>query len=158
MSTATITRAVLAAEMPAVTAWASRRGWTIEADAPSLRLSAATVHPVVQTVIVFCADLTGYPATPPAWTCLNGTGHAASAAFPVAGSRAGLSGSIFHPNGVICAPWNRLAYAVHGGPHNDWGDLTGWKTVTGGVTQAHTLADMLTTLALHLSASRAIAA
>jgi hypothetical protein len=26
----------------------------------------------------------------------------------------------FHGNPVICAPWNRKAYAAHGGPHSDW--------------------------------------
>ncbi len=26
----------------------------------------------------------------------------------------------FHNNPVICAPWNRKAYASHGGPHSDW--------------------------------------
>lgn len=154
----TITCAVLIAETPAITGWASRHGWRIETDTASLTLDAAAVHPATQTAIVFHADLTGYPAVPPAWTCRSGTGETAPSAFPVAGSRNGIPGSVFHPNGVICAPWNRLAYAVHGGPHNEWGELTGWKTVPGDVTQAHTLADMLTALALHLSASPATAA
>jgi hypothetical protein len=53
----------------------------------------------------------------------------------------------------ICAPWNRLAYAVHGGPHNDWGTTTDWKQAAATSTQAHTLPDMLSALRLHLQYS-----
>lgn len=153
MATATITRAVLAAETPAATAWANRHGWNIHTDATGPTLDASTAHPVTGTLIVFHADLSGYPTIPPAWTCQDAQGSAKPSVFPLPGSRPGLPGSIFHPQLVICAPWNRLAYAAHGGPHTDWVDLRGWKTVPGNPTQAHTLADMLATLALHLAAS-----
>jgi hypothetical protein len=158
MGGATVTRAMLAAETPAIMAWAARHGWDIRIDEGALTLDAATVHPASQATIVFHADLDDYPALPPAWTCRDSAGEAIPSAFPLAGTRPGVPGSIFHPGLVICAPWNRLAYAVHGGPHNDWGELTVWKTVSGGHTQAHTLADMLTALAVHLSVSPAAAA
>ncbi|MFC0028006.1 hypothetical protein ACFFMM_00510 [Micromonospora chaiyaphumensis] len=64
-----------------------------------------------------------------------------------------MPGSIFHPNRLICAPWNRLAYAEHGGPHPDWGALTNWKTAGAGYTKADTLADMLSQIHLHLTLS-----
>jgi hypothetical protein len=149
---------MLAAETPAIASWATRHHWKVDIDPDALTLDAATVHPVSGTPIVFRAELDGYPAEPPAWTCRDRGGAATRSAFPLAGSRPGVPGSIFHSDLVICAPWNRLAYAVHGGPHRDWAELTGWKTVSGGATQAHSLADMLSVLALHLSASPATAA
>lgn len=153
MATATITQAVLAAEMPAIAAWVNRHSWEIRSDPAALTLDASTVHPVTATVIVFHAELSDYPTIPPAWTCRDAQGVVTPSVFPVGGSRPGGPGSIFHPQLVICAPWNRLAYAVHGGPHNDWVDLSGWKNVPGGHTQAHTLSDMLSTLAFHLAVS-----
>ena len=33
----------------------------------------------------------------------------------------------FHNQPVICAPWNRKAYASHGGPHSDWA-MASWAT------------------------------
>jgi hypothetical protein len=114
---------------------------------------AKTVHPTNGVPIVFHAEIDGYPAIPPAWTCRDEDGVVTPAAFPVAGTLVGVAGSVFHPNNVICAPWNRLAYASHGGPHGDWGELTAWKNAAAAQTQAHTIADMLDTLRLHLAVS-----
>jgi len=38
-------------------------------------------------------------------------------------------GSFFHDHGVICAPWNRLAYKAvdQRGPHPEW-ELATWRT------------------------------
>lgn len=148
-----VTHAVMAVELAAITAWAARRGWEVEVDFEHGTVAAKTTHPKTKTVIVFHADLDGYPAIPPAWTCRNEDGVVSLAAFPRAGQRPGVSGSIFHSNNVICAPWNRLAYAAHAGPHTDWVDLTAWKSVATEYTQAQTIADMLNTLWLHLAVS-----
>ncbi|AFM20600.1 hypothetical protein Mycch_5998 (plasmid) [Mycolicibacterium chubuense NBB4] len=156
--TAIVERAVLTAEAPAIMAWAARADWTVRFDADGRTLTASTIHPVTRTVVVFHADLEGYPAIPPAWSCRNADGAVTPSAFPLPGSRTGIPGSIFHAAMLICAPWNRLAYGVHGGPHTDWTVLTEWKTVPGGVTKAHTLADMLSAIALNLAASPGTAA
>lgn len=39
-----------------------------------------------------------------------------------------LGGGFFHGNGVICAPWNRLAYTTVDarGPHGDW-EIANWR-------------------------------
>jgi hypothetical protein len=147
------TQAVVTAETPAIMAWATRSTWEVDLDLGALVLNAGTVHPVARTNVVFHAELEEYPVLPPAWTCRDADGAIAPSVFPLAGSRPGVSGSIFHGNKLICAPWNRLAYAVHGGPHSDWTELTVWKTIPGNVTQAHTLADMLATISIHLAAS-----
>jgi hypothetical protein len=61
-------------------------------------------------------------------------------------------GSIFHGSGVICAPFNRLAYGEHGGPHGDWGGPLSWLNVRGHV-RATALADMLALIIAHLNYS-----
>lgn len=144
-----VTAAAVDAEFPAVTAWAARRpGWTIRYDATTLTLYAGTVHPVTSQPITITADLTGYRAVPPAWTITGPDGT-----FPTAGQIPGVPGSIFHPNRLICAPWNRLAYGEHGGPHADWGGQTSWTSVGAGYTKGDTLGDMLSQIALHLAVS-----
>lgn len=70
---------------------------------------------------VDCAD---YPGIPPAW-------HFRS---PISGCldlRPDIprGGGFFHGAGVICAPWNRLAYKSYepNGPHADW-LISDWKS------------------------------
>jgi hypothetical protein len=140
-------------EASAVTSLAARRGWAVVIDVDSLMLTATTTHPTCGAVVTFRADLSGYPALPPAWTCHDATGASPRSAYPAAGTRPCLNSSIFHSNPVICAPWNRLAYAEHAGPHGDWGGPANWKNVDTNLTQAQTLPDMLAALHLHLSAS-----
>jgi hypothetical protein len=149
----TVTQEVVRGETAAVTSWAARRGWTVQVDVDALTLTAVTTHPACGVTLTFRAALDGYPALPPAWTCHNAAGESPRSAYPAAGSRPGVSSSIFHANPVICAPWNRLAYAEHSGPHGDWGGQTNWKDVDTNFTRAQTLADMLAALHLHLSAS-----
>ena len=64
-------------------------------------------------------DADGYPGVPPAWhwSSENGDEIDLPALTPKGGGSAFL-----HPNGVICAPWNRLAYRCEDarGPHDDW--------------------------------------
>lgn len=153
-----VTRAVVAEELPAVLAWAARRpGWTVEFDDPALQLDVRTNHPATGTPLLLQADLQGYRAVAPGWRLLNpDTGEATGAPFPQSGSRPPIQGSIFHPHRVICAPWNRLAYKEHHGPHNDWGALTSWTTAAAGYTKADTLADMLSQIDLHLAVSPGI--
>jgi hypothetical protein len=59
----------------------------------------------------------GYPATPPAWHWFNpSTGKIDDPRDTPRG------GGFLHGAGVICAPWNRLAYTTvdSRGPHADW--------------------------------------
>jgi hypothetical protein len=148
-------RTVVAEESPAVLAWAARRpGWTVRLDEADLRLTVDTEHPATRTPLRIEADLHGYRAVPPAWRFVDpNTGQATSTVFPQPGTSPALPGSIFHPNHLICAPWNRLAFAELGGPHGDWGALTGWIVSGAGSSHAETLADMLSQIALHLAIS-----
>lgn len=97
------------------------------------------------SLYVECDD---YPGLPPAWHWCN----------PETGSRGApedipVGGAFFHDSGVICAPWNRLAYKCVNpdGPHDEW-DIGDWKSVeqTGGI---RTLAAMLDRIAYELRVS-----
>lgn len=59
---------------------------------------------------------------------------------------------ILPPTGpVICAPFNRLAYAEHQGPHGDWGGPPAWQTVNTGVIRALHIGDMLQALQVEVN-------
>lgn len=156
-----VTKAVMADELPAITAWAARHAWDLSYDPESFKGRALVAHPHLDDqTVVFWFAVDGYPnRQPPAWWC-GGDGTLVSVdradyPRPSATPPPGLpNGSIFHTNPVICAPWNRLAYGVHGGPHtDDWLALAAWKTYGTGYTQAHTIPDMLSALSIHLDRS-----
>lgn len=65
-----------------------------------------------------------YTAEPPAWHWYNpDTGKLDQRADTP------QPAGFFHSNGVICAPWNRLAYkSIDGrGPHSDW-QIGDWRS------------------------------
>ena len=149
-----ITRVVITTdELAAITSWATRSGWDVTVDLDALRLTATATHPVTSRAVVFHGDVEGYPTQAPAWWCGDSPSDKSGYPAPMTTATPKLQGSIFHPNPCICAPWNRLAYTVHGGPHGDWGSTTDWKQAAATSTQAHTLPDMLATLRLHLQHS-----
>jgi hypothetical protein len=92
------------------------------------------------------ADLEGYAASPPAWHWRDPDTGVLS--LP---ARTPIGGNFFHGHGVICAPWNRLAYKVVDarGPHSDW-TLATWKlnSKTGGT---RTLSAMVLRIAHELA-------
>ena len=56
--------------------------------------------------------------------------------------------------GIICAPFNRLAYATHDGPHSNWGDAAQWMTAGPGYVYAVTIGDMLQLILRDFSLSK----
>ncbi|MGY0389438.1 hypothetical protein ACWZJV_20925 [Nocardioides sp. WG-D5] len=151
-----VTQVVVAAEMDAATAWATRRGWILSYDPATKKGKALATHPVTGTTITFRFDTTGYPdRQPPAWWCGDEPTDPRNYPSGPSETKAGHpNGTIFHSQPVICAPWNRLAYnqVVPGAPHGDW-TLAAWKTMAPEYTRAHTLGDMLAALELHLTLS-----
>jgi hypothetical protein len=89
-----------------------------------------------------------YPAMPPAWHWLNPETMEYDRPQDTP-----KGGGFFHGNGVICAPWNRLAYKSEDprGPHNDW-TIGNWRAEpkTGACT---TLSAMALRVATELRAS-----
>jgi hypothetical protein len=152
MVPAAVTLAVLEEELPAAHRWAARHAWILEVDFDTLQLTASTHHPIGRAELCLIGEFTGYRAIPPAWRFIDrATGQPSPQAFPTPGPSP--SGSIFHASLLmLCAPWNRLAYAEEGGPHGDWGSALGWLN-TQNYTQAQTVADMLATVESHLRSS-----
>jgi hypothetical protein len=90
-------------------------------------------------------DCDDYPVKPPAWHWSDSVGNGRqNKANAPAGS------DYLHSNGVICAPWNRLAYQSVDprGPHGEWVP-TDWRNnrQTKGCT---TLCAMLLRIAVEL--------
>jgi hypothetical protein len=101
---------------------ASLMGWSVEqVDDLTFVLTLPAKDGVTYHLRVRCD---GYPATPPAWHWLNpATGRIDEKQDTPRG------GNFLHGNGVICAPWNRLAYATvdSRGPHSDW-EIGAWQS------------------------------
>jgi len=144
----TVVRASVEHELDAARAWAARHGWALHWNPEDLVVRAATYHQAVGRLVEVVGTVDGYRVLPPAWRFVRpGTSEGDRDFFPAPGPS-----SIFHGNIVICAPWNRLAYAEHGGPHGDWSGPAAWLQVTG-TTLAHTLPDMLAAIDAHLRQS-----
>lgn len=94
------------------------------------------------------AKCDGYPGTPPAWHWYNRETKVVDARVDTP-----TGGSFFHGSGVICAPWNRLAYkgVDPRGPHDNW-IIGNWMATreTGGT---RTLAAMAERIAHELRTS-----
>ncbi len=135
-------RSTVEHELPPLAAYVKRHHWSVEWLRDAQRLEFRGLHRVAEKPVTIIAAVDEYPAIPPAWTVNVENGQ-----FPIAGAVLGKS-SIFHSNRVICAPFNRLAYGVHGGPHPDW-ILTGWRDVRGNVS-GRTLSEMFASILVHL--------
>lgn len=150
-----VTRAVLGHELPPAKAWAERHRWVLLFHDDSFRLDLRFIHPREEHGRVrLLGDLVGYKVVPPAWQFVDfETGEPSRSAWPAPGSLPRVSSSIFHSSGVICAPFNRLAYKDHGGPHGDWSGAENWLAVRPAIVRATTIGEMLQVIALHLSVS-----
>ena len=92
----------------------------------------------------------GYRALPPIWEWYDKdwTSTADLHLSPHPGpSPCGSSMFIQHDGrGLICAPFNRLAYGIQNGPHSDWGNPAQWMTAGQGYVHAVTIGDMLNSI------------
>jgi len=148
-----VTVATVQEELAGIEGYASRHGWTVSWDPETLRLSFEGKHPNDSTPLRVVASVDGYKALPPIWTIEDPTGGSAKQPFfPKPGTDAGVRQSMFIDKNVICAPFNRLAYKQHGGPHGDWGGPECWLDVKGHI-RGTTLASMFASILSHLKAS-----
>lgn len=108
-----------------------------DATSVSLRLTGRSETDGQAEEYLLHASFDDYRLLPPLWRFLDPRNGEAigKPAYPLGDWP---QGSVFHPNGVICAPWSREAYKTYGGPHEDWPDLTAWQT-TGLDTQTRAL-------------------
>jgi hypothetical protein len=138
---ATATELILEEQMADLKANADLMGWSVtDLGAGTFVLGVPAKD---DSILYWRCETDGFTATPPAWRWSDSSGQIIDSP-----SVTGRGGNFFHSNGVVCAPWNRLAYkSVDGrGPHGDWliGDwLSNVKT-----RQCVTLAAMASRLAL----------
>lgn len=140
---ATASELVLASQIEAVRQNAELHGWKFEQlDPASFILGMLATDGSWFTTLAKCD---GFAARPPAWHWYNPETKAIDAPRD-----SPLGGNFFHSAGVICAPWNRLAYkgVDARGPHDNW-TIGNWMTIseTGGT---RTLAAMATRIAHEL--------
>ncbi len=136
----------VAEELVAVQQNGCERGWIVQIKSETTFTLALPAKDA--TLVHFLVDCDAYPGQPPAWHYLN---PESGALDQPPDSPAG--GGYFHSSGVICAPWNRLAYSQvdSRGPHGDW-QIGDWRSnPQTGATK--TLAAMALRMAFELKAS-----
>ncbi len=116
------------------------RGWELRVLDPTTFTLAVPAKDGSRVHLL--AECNDYPVLPPAW-------HFRSAAAGDLDRPEDIprGGSFFHSSGVICAPWNRLAYKPQG-PHGDW-QTSDWRANVK-VGGARTLCAMALRIAVEL--------
>ena len=150
-----VTLAVLESdELPAAFSWAQTAGVALTWRPESLQLRGVMRQRATNEMFYLHATLDGYKALPPSWNFFDEKWERTGKNFfPAAAALPGGLGSIFHSNAVICAPFNRLAFQQHGGPHGDWGGPEQWLRAGAGYVHADTIADMLAVIARDINYS-----
>ncbi|SRR6266849_7025765 len=134
-------------EIPGAIRWAKHHGlehsWDKEALAFTVRLQGGSEREGEPEAYLLTGTFDDYRVIPPVWRFLDPRTRRdiGPAAYPMAGPFP--QGSVLHSSGVICAPWNRLAYGDRGGPHMDWTEPAKWQTLAPQYTSANTIPDML---------------
>lgn len=112
---ATAAQLLFSEEFEQLAAVAEDQGWVVSRRGPTSLLFGMPASDGSWLWSLCEADL--YPTNPPAWRWCNPDG------LELDGDRhTPLGGNFFHSAGVICAPWNRLAYGAVDprGPHPEW--------------------------------------
>lgn len=143
----TVAELTVAEEIAALRENAAARGWQLKAlDAVLFHL---TLPAKDRSEFYLLVDCNGYPVQPPAWDWCD----AAATRTDRSADKPRGSGFL-HNSGVICAPWNRLAYKTVDprGPHGDW-SIGDWQknSYTAGCT---TLAHMALRIFIELNGPR----
>lgn len=146
----TVTELAIDAELAPLEEIAAAHGWFFKRLGPDAFLIGLSARD--HSWFYVHAQCDRYPAMPPAWRWTDEGGTR----FDVA-AHAPRGGAFFHANGpsagIICAPWNRLAYKTvdSRGPHADW-DIGDWRQNP--YTKAcKTLADMALRIFVELTSA-----
>ena len=142
-----VTVAAMAGELEAARAWAERQGVQLDCDLPSKLVRAVLIQQDSGHHFFLQGQFDGYKAIPPVWQwCDSSWSEPGKHRWSPEPAETPYGSSMFISTGgtaVICAPFNRLAYRVQGGPHGDWGELIHWMTAGQGYVRSVTIADML---------------
>ena len=143
---ATASEILLESQLAALKQNAEVHGWLFERIDPTTLVLGLIAKDDSELALLVKCD--GHPTEPPAWHWYNRETRAIDNPCDTP-----KGGKFFHSHGVICAPWNRLAYTCRDsrGPHNDW-NIGNWVAVkeTGGT---RTLAAMAERIAYELRTS-----
>lgn len=138
------TRAAVEEELEGARAWAKRHDVALTWLPDRLEIRALLVQPETGSEFYLKGDVKGYKVVPPAWAfCTPQWEESTSLEHFPARVKTPFGSSIFHAKPVICAPFNRLAYKEHGGPHSDWGGPAQWLDAAKNKVRATTIGDML---------------
>ena len=142
-----VTAAVFSEEMTAAREWARREQIVLDAVISKTLVRATFIQESSGEHFYLQGRFDGYKALPPEWAWCDsewsGQGNRSLSPDP-AETPYGSSMFLNHDGrAVICAPFNRLAFSAHDGPHSDWGELTHWMSAGNGHVHAVTIADML---------------
>jgi hypothetical protein len=144
--------------LAAATAWAGRSGILVFDWIPEqLELHVLLTQFETDTKFYLTGSFPDYKELPPIWSFCsekwvatrNQKDFPKPKPLPITGGA-----SIFHIKPVICAPFNRLAFAEHEGPHSDWGGPPQWQTCAANYTRATTVGDMLGVIWTHFIPTR----
>ena len=142
-----VTNAAIESELPGTMAWAERHQIVIDTRLRTERIiRLVLVQEDEAEKFYLQGKFDDYRALPPIWEWCNETWAKSSDLTLCPNPHENPFGSTFiqHNNkGIICAPFNRLAYGTYGGPHQGWGDLAQWMTTETGHIHAVTIGDML---------------
>lgn len=130
-----ITRLIMQEEITAMSPLIPTYGWEVKTDLENFLVTvkmktSALKREDIYIVEARCDD---YKALPPYFEFI----------YPETGERGTqkcypADGSFFHNTPCVCVEWNRKAYTINGGPHNDW-QMSNWATARPGM---NTLGDM----------------
>jgi hypothetical protein len=117
-----VTRAHVEDELNEARGWAERHRWSINWRSEQLILEVTMRSVIDEEIYELEATLRDYRALPAAFELRHlVTGERGThRCYP----KGGLG--YFHNQPVLCAPWNRKAYAALGGPHSDWAMAQWW--------------------------------
>lgn len=148
------TRIMIEPEIRGALAWADRREIASAWNPESLEMRTVLRQPGDLAEFFLRGRFDRYPFMAPEWTFSDAiwarAGQLVDFPKPIT-NPAPPTASIFLAfgnGGVICAPFNRLAYKSCAGPHGDWGGPEQWfeasaKTSAQKQVRADTVGDML---------------
>jgi len=144
-------------ELPGAKAWAKRHEVPLEWLPEQLELRATLTQPDTNDLYFLRARFDNYREIAPEWVFTDAmwTADPRQNLFPKPESLPNGKSSMIHAQPVICAPFNRLAYKVLKGPHQDWGGPASWLTAGGpDDVKAYCVGDMLSAIHRHFSVTR----
>ena len=151
MLPAAVTDAAIGDELPGAMAWAKRHNVAMDTQFIADRIIRAVfVQPENGEKFYLRGAFEDYRAYPPIWEWYDESWTTTNDLHlsPQPGNSP-IGSSIFiqhNGRGLICAPFNRLAYGEHNGPHTDWGNPAQWITAGQDYIHAITIGDMLNSI------------